>query len=143
MLPRLSSMFEYTTGSAMRNVTSTERFRELTHTSARTVILATGTAFTAATSGARSVRTKRNFEERQQSAAGQPQPEAAEYPSGGKSHAPQEALRRNKLQKPARRAHRGHKKQFLPEKHCADLPDSKPEKHANRSDKPFFHAVPP
>ena len=27
MLPRLSSMFEYTTGSAMRNVTSTERFR--------------------------------------------------------------------------------------------------------------------
>lgn len=74
MLPRLSSMFEYTTGSAMRNVTSTERFRELTHTSARTVILATGTAFTAATSGARSVRTKRNFPARSASRVPQVSP---------------------------------------------------------------------
>ena len=56
-----SSIPEYTTGSVIRKDISTERLREVTHISANTVILATGTALTAEISGASSCLTIRDF----------------------------------------------------------------------------------
>ena len=56
-----SNMLEYTTGSDMRNVISTESCAELTHISASIVNDATGTALTAVSSGANSFSKNTNF----------------------------------------------------------------------------------
>ncbi|CCY20299.1 unknown [Eubacterium sp. CAG:786] len=56
-----SSIPEYTTGSVISSAISTERLREVTQMSASTVMLATGTAFTAEMSGESSILTMRDL----------------------------------------------------------------------------------